>query len=265
MFCVYVCVCVCVLVCVPVTGRPVVVGAASTSLLGLLLGQGRRGASPSMTLEPDTDGLFGETPFEAQQQLRPYDAYVWELRRPLDLLMLITFAGTCTTLAPLLPLAALLFLLLKSRLDALELIVMTQRPPVNRERDVEVWTEALSWLGLVAVLATSIDIMFVTPDVEALIARLAASYRVFLVRDPAFSAGTTCVGGVCLDAGGTHKAEGSLYWIIWVCIVGLGLGGRLLAVVGFRLPSLYLLRVEQVCLCVRFSGHLLHVGQVAVC
>ena len=81
-----------------------------------------------MTMEPDTDGLFGETPFEAQQQLRPYDAYVWELRRPLDLLMLITFTGTCTTLAPLLPLAALLFLLLKSRLDASKVKSSEKRP-----------------------------------------------------------------------------------------------------------------------------------------
>ena len=49
----------------------------------------------------------GETPAEAQQLLRPYDAYVWEIRRPLDLVLLVAFVGLTSTLAPLLPLAGL--------------------------------------------------------------------------------------------------------------------------------------------------------------
>ena len=48
------------------------------------------------------DGDFGETPLEAQQDLTPYNPYVWEVRRPLDLVMVIAFIGQCSTLAPLL-------------------------------------------------------------------------------------------------------------------------------------------------------------------
>jgi len=228
----------------PITGKTVTVQKVRTGIMALLLGPG--GPPQPMISMPDTDGLFGETPLEAQQDLTDYSPYVWEVRRPMDLVMLIAFVGQFSTLAPLLPLAGVLFISVKCRLDALQLVVTTNRPPVNRNVDIVVWIEALSWVGLASVLANSISIMFATPDVEALIQKLATSYRATLMSNPTFkNDGVNCMAGICLDSAG-DRAEGSLYWIIWVCIVAVGLATRTLSQVLFRIPSLWILRHEQV-------------------
>ena len=151
----------------PVTGKTVVVQPLRRGIMALLLGRG--GPPLPITLEYDSEGLYGETPLEAQQLLKPYDPYVWELRRPLDLTMLIAFVGLFSTLSPLLPLAGLVFICTKTRLDALELIVTTQRPPCNHNRDMVIWVEAIGWVSLLSIFCTSIAIMFATPDVDALI------------------------------------------------------------------------------------------------
>jgi hypothetical protein len=127
----------------PITGATVSVPKRRTGIMALILGAG--GPPQPMISYPDVDGDFGETPLEAQQDLTPYNPYVWEVRRPLDLVMVIAFIGQCSTLAPLLSLAGVFFVSLKCRLDALELIVTTSRPPVNRNVDIVVWIEALSW------------------------------------------------------------------------------------------------------------------------
>ena len=228
----------------PITGATVSVPKRRTGIMALILGTG--GPPQPMISYPDVDGDFGETPLEAQQDLTPYNPHVWEVRRPLDLVMVIAFIGQCSTLAPLLSLAGVFFVSLKCRLDALELIVTTSRPPVNRNVDIVVWIEALSWVALVSVLATSVSIMFATPDVEALILKLATSYRASLMMNPAFKADAlNCVAGICLDAN-ENRAEGSLYWVIWIVIVALGLAIRTLSQVLFRIPSLWILRHEQV-------------------
>jgi hypothetical protein len=219
-------------------------------LLRLLLGRG--GVPLPIAVEADSEGSYGETPWEVQAMLRPYDPYVWEMRRPLDLIMLLCFVSTCSTLAPLLPLAALIFICFKLRVEALELLVMTQRAPMNRSRTMVYWVEALSWIGVLAILATSVDIMFVTPDVEALIARLAASYRASLTKDPSFASGTSCVAGICLTSE-TQKAEGALYWIIWTCVLAVGLAVRNFCQLIFHSPSLWLLRHMQVCVRARVA------------
>jgi len=53
------------------------------------------------------------------------------------------------------------------------------------------------------------------------------------------------MAGICLDSN-TQKAEGSLYWIIWICILAIGLATRTLSLLLFRTPSLWILRHQQV-------------------
>jgi hypothetical protein len=61
------------------------------------------------------------------------------------------------------------------------------------------WQQVLSWLALLAVFACSICIMFSIPDVDAVIQKLATSYREYLMMNPKFRGGRNCLGGEALN------------------------------------------------------------------
>lgn len=103
---------------------------------------------------------------------------------------------------------------------------------------------------MLGILSTSVSVMFVTPDVEALIETLADTYRAHFVRKQAWSASSEgeeleCLAGICVTANNTVRAEGSLYWIIWLVICTVGFAARLLAALACRTPSYWLRRRWQ--------------------
>lgn len=108
----------------------------------------------------------------------------------------------------------------------------------------------MSWVAALAVLCNSVTIMFVTTDIEEVIQILGKTYRYYIMRNSEFRnialghEDTNCVAGMCVSID-SQRAQGALYWFIWVCFVGLGWVSRVAAARAWRTESYALRRARQ--------------------
>lgn len=182
---------------------------------------------------------------EDQMRLRAYKPDAWEEDRPLECVLLAAFVLLCTTLAPLLPLAVTIWLPIRLRMDALELLVYTKRSPFKRARADSFWVMALSLLCVLAILCNSTSIMFISEDLELIIQKYAHLYRSTVLKNVDFhSANIECFHRICMNMEVYH-AQGALYWILWVGMCFSGLATRALCKLAWRNPS-YALRKRKV-------------------
>ena len=108
----------------------------------------------------------------------------------------------------------------------------------------------MSWIAALAVLCNSVTIMFVTTDIEEVIQILGKTYRYYIMRNSEFRnialghEDTNCVAGMCVSID-SQRAQGALYWFIWVCFVGLGWASRVAAARAWRTESYEPRRARQ--------------------
>ncbi|KAJ1495068.1 calcium-activated chloride channel-domain-containing protein [Baffinella frigidus] len=128
----------------------------------------------------------GRSGVEEQLLLRHFSRRRWQHRRQLDLLILFAMLTTCATLAPLLPCVVCLWLALKIRLDAHEIVVWTQRGAADRVWGIRFCTMAMSWIAILGIFSNSISIMFITTDIEEVILILGSTYRYYIQKNATF-------------------------------------------------------------------------------
>jgi anoctamin-7 len=84
----------------------------------------------------------------------------------MQLMLQFGFVTLFVSSFPLLPLIALFFNLIETRLDAQKFVCETRRPTATREKDIGIWYSLLSVLGKIAVITNSFLIAFSSDFIE---------------------------------------------------------------------------------------------------